>query len=162
MKGPLHRRLHALLYAAWQAERTDPRKIKQESLAADLGQNQRNISGYLNQKGAGTLDLDEAEIALRHVGLTLAEFMAGAPPAEPSESERLARDVMARPDLLAIVKDLLPLEGIALAVVRESLSLILERARRIEGSSTARRPEKTRAARTRSGRARHREARGHK
>lgn len=70
MRGRYHRALRGVLERASKAK-----LFTQESLAEDLGREQTGIGKYLKDK-AGPLDLDEAEIALKHVGIDLKDFVA--------------------------------------------------------------------------------------
>lgn len=75
VRGPFHERLRAALLEATRAPGCD-----QTSLAEALQRDQSGISKYLrNDPKAGTLDLDEADRALRHCGFGgLADFVAHA------------------------------------------------------------------------------------
>lgn len=104
MKGALNQRLQALLADAWTSGR-----LKQESLAHALDKDQRTISNYVNLKPvAGPLDLDEADAALRHLGSNLEEFLENAPLRDLTFQERMAQELLTRPDLAGLIEDLLP------------------------------------------------------
>lgn len=115
VKGELHRRLQERLQRAWRDG-----AFKQESLSAQMEKSQRSISQFLRgDDDAGALDLDEADVALRHIGSSLLEFLSGLPPRELTETERLAIDLDARPHLKAFVADLLPVPKSRLGGVLE-------------------------------------------
>ena len=146
--------------AEWTAT---PKRIKQISLAADLNRSQRSVSQYLRgDREAGTLDLDDAEIALRHIGSNLAAFIADQPPPQLTVSEQLARDVLARPDLLEMVRALSLLRRRELGIVRRALSQILPTLTPpFSGSGTESPDERPRANRTKVERGRRRERRAY-
>lgn len=68
MRGAYHSALRALIVKA----RKDNLFV-QESMGKAIGRDQKTISNYL--AGKRTLDLDEAEAALVHIGSTLREFV---------------------------------------------------------------------------------------
>src|SRR5690349_1781286 len=70
MRGPYHRALQSLLDQARKLG-----KLTQESLAEDLEMDQTTVGRYLRDK-AGTLDLDDADRALKHIGSDLRAFVA--------------------------------------------------------------------------------------
>lgn len=75
VRGPFHERLRAALLEATREPGCD-----QTSLAEALRRDQSGLSKYLRNV-AGTLDLDEADTALRHCGLGgLYEFVSKTPP----------------------------------------------------------------------------------
>lgn len=111
-KGPLHARLHKMLHDAWVAK-----DITQESLARAIGGSQENAGQYLRAQKAGALDLDEAAAALRHVGSSLADFVAKIPPKPPTPAERIARQLEGREDLIPLVEALLGVPRPRLSVV---------------------------------------------
>lgn len=78
MRGPYHRALQTLLEQARKAG-----KLTQESLAEDVEKEQTTVGKYLRDK-AGTLDLDEADAALRHVGSNLRAFINDPARVHPS------------------------------------------------------------------------------
>lgn len=71
VRGPYHQALLKLLLVKY-AERA----FTQESLALATGKEQTTIGQYLKPTGkAGTLDLDEADAALAHIGSSLKAFL---------------------------------------------------------------------------------------
>ena len=124
LRGELHVRLHRTLKAAY-----DGRVCTQESLAIAIGKSQVTVGQYLRSERAGALDLDEASAALHHIGSSLMEFLRGAPPHPLSPIEELCRGLESRPELLSLVKDLLPVPkpklGALLAVVRGLIPLAI-------------------------------------
>ncbi len=102
MRGDHHARLKTLLLKALEGTAG----VTRTSLAAATEMHPSTMGGILG-KDEGTLDLDEAEAALRHVGSTLADFLGGQPPRDLSGEERLCRALVARPELHAHVADLL-------------------------------------------------------
>lgn len=103
VRGPLQARLQAELQAAWKRG-----GLTQESLAKAIGKKQTTVGQYLLNKRAGNLDLDEADAALRHIGSTLADFLASVPPRELTPTEILVRQLATRPELEELVRDLIP------------------------------------------------------
>lgn len=101
VRGEFHQRLRATL-----ADAVQRRVCKQETLAAALEKDQTTISKYLNDK-VGTLDLDEADIALRHIGSSLADFLAGQPAQPLTAIDQLARTLASKRLLLPWVEGLL-------------------------------------------------------
>src|SRR4051794_753479 len=93
---PLHGRLQRVLQDAWKRN-----VCTQDSLARAIGKTQTSVGQYLlaNDKKSGPLDLDEAAAALHHIGSSLADFIAGAPPQDLTASERLARAIETLPPL---------------------------------------------------------------
>jgi hypothetical protein len=72
VRGSFHQALHRILVNKY-AEKA----FTQESLARATGLNQSTIGQYLRPNGtAGTLDLDEADAALAHIGSSLTAFIA--------------------------------------------------------------------------------------
>ncbi len=102
MRGDFHKRLIALL-----AEKVSAGVCTHTSLAAAVGKHHSTIGGILG-KNEGTLDVDEADAALRHVGSNLTDFLATVPPRELTDVERLANVLLTRPALADLVEDLLP------------------------------------------------------
>jgi transcriptional regulator with XRE-family HTH domain len=117
-KGPLHERLQATLRQAWVSK-----AITQESLAKATGQSQENIGQYLRGGKAGALNVDQADAALRHIGSSLAEFLANVPPRDLSDVERLARDLAGRKELQPWVEGLLSVPGLKLPAVLELINV---------------------------------------
>jgi hypothetical protein len=71
MRGPYHHLLRAALKAA-----VDQKLCTQESLASDLKKDQTTIGKYLRDLPvSGSLDLDEADIALKHLKSDLKTFI---------------------------------------------------------------------------------------
>jgi transcriptional regulator with XRE-family HTH domain len=157
-KGLLHYQLHALIQHAWQKK-----VITQESLAKAIGYSRENAGQYLRGAKAGTLDLDQAAAALAHIGSSLQDFLNDLPPRERTPTERLAHALSTRPELQALVEDLLP-------VPKTKLADVIELTRRLSQISTSRRaqetPESSRARRqeprTKSGSTRRRSAQARK
>ncbi len=122
LRGDLHVRLHRALKAAY-----DSKVCTQESLAIAIGKSQVTVGQYLRSERAGALDLDEASAALHHIGSSLMEFLRGAPPHPLSPTEVLCRDLESRPELLSLLKDLLPVPkpklGALLTAVRVLIPL---------------------------------------
>lgn len=148
IEKPLHRRLQALL-----AELCTRQGIGQSSFALAIGKDQTTAGRYLRGHAtAGTLDLDEAEAALHHVGGSLREFLAGAPPPEPSALEQRIRQLQTLPGIDELTKGLL-------LVPKKQLWLVLDLIRRLErkgakrgrGSSGELPNGQTRARRTQIG-----------
>lgn len=102
MKGPLHERLRALL-----ADATARGLCTQESLGRAMGKTQTSVGAYLRSVKGGAIDLDEADAALRHIGSSLAAFIAGQTPRELSPTERMARELESRPALQGLVAGLI-------------------------------------------------------
>lgn len=123
---PLHERLHALIQ-----QKSRAKEVTQESLAAAIGKDQTTVGLYIRGDKAGPLDLDEAADALKHIGSSLQEFLAGVPPADLTASERLARDLEQKPEIVAFVEDLLrvpkPRLAQALPLLRETVYLAIGR-----------------------------------
>lgn len=72
MKGPYHEALRKVLL-----EKYAQKAFTQESLASETSKDQTTIGHYLRPGGkAGSLDLDEADAALRHVGSSLKAFVS--------------------------------------------------------------------------------------
>lgn len=115
MKGPLHERLQKALQEA-----TAKGTATQDSLsrATNGGKTQTGFGKYLQGKG-GALDLDEAEIALRHIGSSLQDFLNGLPPRELTPDEIVCRDLLHRAALLELVKALLEIKKPQLPAVLE-------------------------------------------
>jgi hypothetical protein len=109
----LNERLRAVLYRAWEEG------VKIESLASAIGKTTQSVRDYLNQLKGGPLDLEEADRALRHIGSSLSDFLAGQPPREVTDAERLAQELEARPEVVSFVRDLLPLKEPKLSAVLE-------------------------------------------
>jgi len=89
VRGAYHERLRAALVDATRSSGG----CDQTSLAEALNRDQSGISKYLrNDPKSGTMDLDEADRALRHCGLGgLMEFVSKAPPpADPVPPRVLA------------------------------------------------------------------------
>lgn len=97
---------------------------------------QTNAGHYLRGDKAGTLDLDEAADALEHAGSSLAAFIAGSPVRELSETDRLARALVGRPELADLVKDLLP-------IGQKRLGDVIELIRGLARVATTRRDTRT-------------------
>jgi transcriptional regulator with XRE-family HTH domain len=123
-RGPLHNRLHATLREAWLSK-----AVTQESLARAIGKSQESVGQYLRATKAGTLDLDEADAALHHIGSSLDAFLATMPPRPLTPTERLARELESRPEMQAVILDLLrvprPRLGAVLALLRGVLPLAI-------------------------------------
>lgn len=80
---PLHEQLRALLQRKWKDG-----ELTQESLANAIEMDQTSAGHYLRGDKAGMLDLDEADMALRHINSSLMEFVndpARVPIAPPAE-----------------------------------------------------------------------------
>lgn len=125
MRGSYHQALKRFLLTKY-AERA----FTQESLARATGKEQTTIGQYLKPHGrAGTLDLDEADAALAHVGSSLAAFIA-----DPGNVvvRRPPRSKVAA-DLAKILQALTKDEH--LAIVRDVAKGVLERVRREEKQS---------------------------
>jgi hypothetical protein len=119
VKGDLHQRLQAALHRAWRDG-----VFKQESLSAEMGKSQRSVSAYLRKDAdAGALDLDEADLALRHIGSSLPDFLAKAPPRELSDAERLAHALAARREVQPWVEGLLSVPAKKLPAVLELIGV---------------------------------------
>ena len=119
-RGPLHDRLHATLRTAWLNK-----AVTQESLAQAIGKSQESVGQYLRAVKAGTLDLDEAAAALHHIGSSLDAFLATMPPRALSPTETLARELESRPELQALITDLLRVPKPRLAAVLDLLRGVL-------------------------------------
>jgi hypothetical protein len=117
VRGALHQRLTAVLAAKLRGG-----DVTQESLAKAVGMHQTTVSGII-KRNAGTLDLDEADAALRHIGSSLDDFLANVPPRELSDVERLARDLAVRKDLQPWVEGLLSVPGLKLPAVLELINV---------------------------------------
>jgi transcriptional regulator with XRE-family HTH domain len=146
-KGPLHARLHRLLHEAWQRK-----DITQESLGQAIGKSQENAGQYLRGTNAGALDLDQAAAALHHIGSSMEAFLANTPPRSLTETELLVRALDTRPELKALLEDLLrvprPRLGAILELVRGLVPIAIgPRAGPTGGSPTG----TPRASRTKSG-----------
>jgi hypothetical protein len=70
LRGDYHRRLRGVLLEALARQ-----AITQESLGVAVQMHQTTIGGIL-KKDEGTLDLDEADAALRHIGSSLRDFIS--------------------------------------------------------------------------------------
>lgn len=71
VRGPYHHALRELLVSKHREK-----VFTQESLARATGKNQSTMGQYLRPNGtAGTLDLDEADAALDHIGSSLKAFI---------------------------------------------------------------------------------------
>lgn len=133
VRGEFHKRLVKLL-----ADRIAAGVCTQESLAKRVGMHQTTVSGIL-RRDAGTFDLDEAAAALDHVGAgSLATFLAGVPPADPTPATRLAARLVERPELLQLLEDLLP-------VPKPRLAELIELIGGLSRVATGRRATETRA-----------------
>lgn len=108
----------------------------QTSLAQAVGKDQTTIGSYLNGKKAGTLDVDEADAALRHIGSSLPDFLAHAPARELTRTDELARALLTRPELAELVEDLLP-------VPKTKLAHVIELARGLAHVASSRRGGRT-------------------
>jgi transcriptional regulator with XRE-family HTH domain len=117
-KGPLHERLQATLRQAWVSK-----AITQESLAKATGQSQENMGQYLRGGKAGALNVDQADAALRHIGSSLAEFLANVPPRELTDAEKLAQKLVLRKELREWVEGLLNVPKKQLPAVLTLLNL---------------------------------------
>lgn len=115
---PIHDRLWTLLHAEWVRGH-----VKQESLGRAIGRSQESAGYYLRNQSAAALSLDEASDALAHVGSSLTDFLAGLPPRDLDDTERLARRLANKPELLPLVEDLLdvprPQHAAVLRLVRD-------------------------------------------
>jgi hypothetical protein len=103
VRGTYHARLRATLVEATREPGCD-----QTSLAEALKRDQSGLSKYLRDE-AGTMDLDEADKALRHCGLGgLLEFVTNTPPPRPHEDvpPRILTLVQ-QPEIMALLQDLL-------------------------------------------------------
>jgi hypothetical protein len=117
VRGELHQRLVAALAAALRSG-----TVTQESLAKAVDMHQTTVSGII-KRNAGTLDLDEAAAALRHIGSSLPDFLAKAPPRELSDAERLAHALAARPEVQPWVEGLLSVPAKKLPAVLELIGV---------------------------------------
>jgi len=70
VRGPYHR-----LLVRWILEELARQDVTQDSLGAVVDMHQTTIGGIL-RKDKGTFDLDEADLALRHLGSSLKAFIA--------------------------------------------------------------------------------------
>jgi hypothetical protein len=102
VRGPYHERLRAALMEATQFPGCD-----QTSLAEALQRDQSGLSKYLRNV-AGTLDLDEADRALRHCGLGgLMEFVTKTPPRDDGVPPRLLAFLRENDDFRQLLTDVL-------------------------------------------------------
>lgn len=131
MKGELYERLRVTLRRAIQERDSTHESPTQESLGKAIGKTQRSVGTFLDGSG-GALDLDEAAKALEHIGSSLPDFLAGLPPREMSRTERMARALVTRPQLMDLVEDLLP-------VRQKKLSDVIELARQLGRVASQRR-----------------------
>lgn len=113
MRGPVHERLKTRLRHA-VAEGV----CTQDSLGRAIGKTQTGVGKYLLGKG-GALDVDEAAAALQHIGSSLVEFLAGMPPRTLSPTDKLVRSLEVRPELQALITDLLRVPKPRLGAVLE-------------------------------------------
>lgn len=98
--------------------------ITQESIATEIGKTQTGVGKYLLDKG-GALDLDEADAALRHIGSSLIEFLAGAPPRQLTDAERLGQVIAQRPGLRRVVELLLSVPKKRLDAVADLIQTVV-------------------------------------
>lgn len=144
MKGDLHQRLQALLHHEWKQG-----AVKQESLSLQLAKSQNSVSAYLRgTSDAGALDLDEAAAALHHVGSSLEAFLARTPPRTLTDSERLVRALDSRPEVKALLEDLLRVPRPQLAAVLELIGNLVVSIGRRGGQTPGSPSAPTTAART--------------
>ena len=109
---PLHERLQSLLQDSWRAG-----VFTQGSLARAIGKDQTNVGQYLRGGKAGPLNLDEADAALRHIGSSLEDFLAGIPPRPLTPTDQVLRGLAHRPVLIQLVRDMLDVPLPQLAAV---------------------------------------------
>ena len=113
VKGPLHDELRA-----WLKHATATGVCTQESLAGAIGKTQTGVGKYLLDK-AGSLDLDEADAALRHANHSLPAFLAKQPAPQPAAHERLASRLQGREDVMELLEALLSVPRKRLPAVRD-------------------------------------------
>lgn len=113
-------RLQAQLRDAWKRG-----VFTQESLAGAVGKKQTTIGQYLLGKRAGSLDLDEADAALQHMGSSLSAFLAGEPPRELTDAERIGHLIIERPGLRRIVELLLSVPKTRLGAVADLIQTVV-------------------------------------
>ncbi len=145
MRGDLHQRLVVTLSAALRSG-----AVTQESLAKAVRLHQTTVSGII-KRNAGTLDLDAADAALRHIGSSLADFLANLPPRDLSDADRLAQRLSVRMELRPWIEGLLSVPVKKLPAVLELINVGVRAAtgRAIQGSTESR-PVPTKARRTRA------------
>jgi predicted transcriptional regulator len=117
VRGELHQRLVAAVAAALRSG-----TVTQESLAKAVGMHQTTVSGII-RRNAGTLDLDEADAALRHIGSSMADFLANLPPRGLSDAERLAHALSVRMELRPWIEGLLRVPVKKLPAVLELITV---------------------------------------
>lgn len=125
--------------------------ITQDSLARAMGKSQGSINHYLQNRGAGALDLDEASAALHHLGSSLMEFLKAVPQRTPTPAEEAVRALENRPELLTLIRDLQRVPksklSVLLDVVREVAQLASGPRRGPTGGSTPGAPQVKRTKR---------------
>src|SRR6185295_8131927 len=127
VRGPYHRRLVQVLVQ--ELARQD---ITQESLAAVLDMHQTH-DGAILKRDAGTFDLDEADLALTHVGSSLKAFVA-----DPANAVTRA-PAKVSPVAVALAQTVRDLDDDELRVVLGAARAVRARSRRIKKRPARRR-----------------------